>query len=125
MCSTWLGLFSQLHNTCGERSADKTADMPGHADFRKERHGQPNEQNEPEPASQTARLTDEPGIAIGNYDCGAHEAKNATGCADGRTNLRMPAVNEKNYKSREKYAAKINRSSQWSSHSFFEDAADP
>jgi len=46
-------------------------------------------------------------------------------CADGRANLWMPAVDEKNYNSREKHAAKINRSGHWSSHSFFEDAADP
>src|SRR5881227_1531948 len=92
--------------------------MPSHADFGKKRNDQPNEENEPEPASQTARLTDELGIAIRNYDCGAHQAKHATQCADGRTNLGMPAVNEKNYKSREKHAAKINRSRDWSSHFF-------
>src|SRR5438045_8502473 len=99
--------------------------MPSHADFGKKRNDQPNEENEPEPVSQTARLTDELGIAIRNYDCGAHQAKHATRCADGRTNLGMPAVNEKNYKSREKHAAKINRSRHWSSHFCFEDAADP
>src|SRR3954463_10745786 len=99
--------------------------MPSHADFGKKRNDQSTEENEPEPASQTARLTDELGITIRNYDCGADQAKHATRRADGRTNLWMPAVNEKNYKSREKHAAEINRSSQRNSHSFFEDAADP
>src|SRR6266480_8112744 len=99
--------------------------MTSHADFGKKRNDQPNEENEPEPASQTARLTDEIGIAIRNYDCGAHQAKHATRCANGRTNLWMPAVNDKNRNARAKHAAKINRCGHWHSHALFQEAADP
>src|SRR5436309_15995266 len=99
--------------------------MSSQADLGKKRNAESNEENKPEPPSQTTRLIDQPGIALRNYDCCAHQAKHGTRCADGCTNLWMPAVNEKNYETREKHAEKINRHSQWSSHSLFEDAAVP
>jgi len=51
-------------NTREERAADKTAKVASHTDFRKKRNGQSNEEHEPEPRSQTTRLTDKPGMAV-------------------------------------------------------------
>jgi hypothetical protein len=86
--------------------------MPSHADVGEKRYSQSNQENEPQPPSQTTRLIDEPGIPVGKHKCGAYQAKDASRCANGCTGLWVPAVNKENHKGRGKYAAKIDRCGQ-------------